>query len=67
MSLLFQHRGEHGFNRTKGVFNSNNKSSVNRIMADVFVKKTQGERIVKDVYHCIITNHGDLELLVKVR
>lgn len=36
-------------------------------MADVFVKKTQGERIVKDVYHCIITNHGDLELLVKVR
>ena len=36
-------------------------------MADVFVRKTQGERIVKDAYHCIITNHGDLELLVKVR
>ena len=38
-----------------------------RIMARAFVRKTQGESIVKDVYHCIMTNHGDLELLVKVR
>ena len=37
-----------------------------RILANVFVKKTQKGKIVKSVNHCIITNPGLLAKLVKV-